>query len=75
MNLYLVSREDDIEYDETTSYVVAAPDELEARNWGAYASGDQSAAVWHTPTTTVTLIGTAAPDVPAGGVHYSYNAG
>jgi len=76
MNLYLVARDDDyVNYDETNSYVVAAPSELDARNWGAYASGDQSATVWHLPTTTVALIGTAASDVPAGGVHYSFNAG
>ncbi len=75
MNLYMVSRNDDTNYDETVAYVAAAHDEDGARGLGSHASGDQHDAIWWAPSTTVTLIGQANPQVDAGIVIADYHAG
>lgn len=74
--VFHVAREtDDVAYDETAGYVAVAEDEQHARALGAETSGDQLADIWFVPTTTVTRIGTADSDSPAGIVLVDFNAG
>jgi hypothetical protein len=75
LNLYLVSRKDDVDYDETASYVVAASDSNNARGFGSHVSGDQPDSIWWAPTTSITLIGVAVPSLDVGIVHSDYKRG
>ena len=68
MNLYLIERTDNVDYDEYDSFVVAAYTEFEARSYANFHAVLSSPATAH-------LIGQAAPDVQPGVVLGSYNAG
>lgn len=77
MNLYLLTRNDDVGWDEYISMVVAAPDEESARvispRGQDYQIDDWD---WAPPwLINVTLIGTAVPGVAKGPVHKSFKAG
>lgn len=67
MNLYLVSRNDRVDYDEYDSAVVAAATPLKAKEWGC---GTQSI----TPL-SVEYIGKAKAGTKEGWILQSFNAG
>jgi hypothetical protein len=75
LNLYLVTRGDGTNYDETVAYVAAAHEEDGARGLGTHADGDQHDSIWWASTTTVQLIGQAAPQTGAGIVIADFHAG
>jgi hypothetical protein len=75
LNLYVVARGDEVDYDETAAYVVAATSAADARRAGESVSGIQSDSIWWAPETAVTLIGVAGPDVDPGIVIADYHAG
>lgn len=76
MNIYLVTRTAERNYDEMVSYVAIAQDEGAARELGTHERGDQAPTVWYAPDTLVIWIGTAAPSVDEGFVvHSDFNAG
>jgi hypothetical protein len=83
MNLYLISQTENDDYDSFDSAVVCAENEDVARQtnpavWDSPIC-NWSARHWHwcsaPELVTVRLIGVAAPDVPAGVVCASFNAG
>ena len=82
MNLYLITRNDDVDYDQYDSAVVAAPDEEDAKalieqdldDWTHYGY------VYHKKVNTklditIKLIGTAIDEMQYGIVVDSFNAG
>lgn len=86
MNLYLITRNDDTDYDQYDSAVVAAPDEDAAKELIERNSRDWTHTTWtyvakapvesHTKLDiTVKLIGTAIDEMQYGIVVASYNAG
>ena len=78
MNLYLITMEHwprDYRWDCYDGHVIAADSEFEARSFAARNHGDEGAASWMTANSKIVLIGTAAPEVMAGLVLSSFNAG
>lgn len=86
MNLYLITRNDDGDYDQYDSAVVAAPDEEAAKDLIERNSDYWTNTTWkyvakglveeHTKLDiTIELIGTAKADMPLGVVVASFNAG
>mgnify|MGYP000867361904 CR=1 FL=1 len=86
MNLYLITRNDDGDYDQYDSAVVAAPDEEAAKDLIERNSDYWTNSIWtreggaykeeHTKLDiTIELIGTAKADMPLGVVVASFNAG
>jgi len=86
MNLYLITRNDDCDYDQYDSAVVAAPDEEAAKDLIERNSDYWTNTTWtyvakalvesHTKLDiTIELIGTAKDDTPLGVIVASYNAG
>ena len=83
MKLYLISQDENHDYDTHDSAVVCAPDEDTARHMdpggqnGAQAEFDDEWSSWCSSAdkVTVKLIGDAAPDLPIGVVCSSFNAG
>jgi hypothetical protein len=69
LNLYLIERDDKLcHYDDHHGHVIAAETESQARALAARSARDEGAQIWHEPTTTVVLIGTAAGDVRRAGI-------
>lgn len=76
LNLYLLARQDDVDYDEVRSVVVAAPTAAVARQTAKkIEQGDQPAEVWSPDHAALTKIGTASPRVRAGVVHLDMKNG
>lgn len=75
MELYLLSRIDEVDYDEYDSAVVAAESEEESKNIEVGHIGQYHSS-WTTPDNIkVELIGTAREGTKAGVILTSYNAG
>lgn len=67
MELWLITRTDDVDYDEARSLVVAARTKDDALQETVNSvSGAQDGAVWYAPTTEIESIGEAHPTYPAG---------
>lgn len=83
MKLYLISQDENNDYDTYDSAVVCAPDEDAARLMdpggknGAQADFGLGLSAWCSSAdkVTVQVIGDAAPDLPLGVVCASFNAG
>ena len=81
MKLFLISRKDDYGYDDFDSAVVCAENEETARNTNPNGSGPvewgQKWTSWanHPDLVVVTYLGEADPNVAAGVVCSSFNAG
>lgn len=86
MNLYLIRRNDDVDYDQYDSAVVAAPDEVAAKDLVERNSDYWTHTNWrhegevlkqeHTKLDiTIEFIGIAKDGMPFGVVVASYNAG
>jgi hypothetical protein len=59
LNIYLLTRTDDVDYEQDEAVVVVAANPDDARQMAG-------GAVWYLPTTTVGHIGKARPDVRGG---------
>jgi hypothetical protein len=86
MYLYLITRNDDGDYDQYDSAVVAAPDEATAKDliernseyWTNHTwkrEGESFKAEYNKLDITIELIGTAIGEMPTGVVVASFNAG
>ena len=80
MNLYLISRNDNVGYDEYDSAVIAAPTEEAAKSF--IVDGNEIRAWTRNNSVntkdiniSIKLIGTASPDIESGIVIESFNAG
>jgi hypothetical protein len=74
VNLYLLEREDEVDWDEPAGYVIAAASEEEAREWIAKPGWIEQSAVseWRW---SARVIGTAAPGVEPGEILCDFKAG
>ncbi|NEA33100.1 hypothetical protein [Streptomyces sp. SID13031] len=64
MNLYLLTRTDDVDYDEASAMVVAAVELWPARGIAAASHAAEPDSVWTSPNhSTCDLIGTAAEGI------------
>jgi hypothetical protein len=75
LNLYLIERTDEVDYDEMTSVIVAEATPKLAREQARTARGGQSPDVWAHGKAKLQTIGMANPRIKQGIVHESYNAG
>lgn len=66
MNIYLITRTDDVDYDQPAAVVVVARSYAEARQVARTAKYSPSPRVWDAANATLKLIGTALDDQPAG---------
>lgn len=69
MNIYLVTRTDDVSYDEVRGYVVTAFTDEFARLHGEGLVGDQPSSIWYAPTTKVTCLGPDTTGSEDGTIH------
>lgn len=76
MNLWKIERTDPVHYDETAGAVIAAETEQRARKIAHdELVGDQDPNVWFAPTTEVTWIGVALPEMGSGIILTDFRAG
>lgn len=76
LNLYMLTRQDDVAHDEVRSVVIAAPTAAVARQTAKkIEEGDQPADVWSPESASLLKIGVAAPRVRAGVVHMDTKQG
>lgn len=62
LNIYSLTRNDTIGYDEVAAYVIAAGDEDAARQLAAELASDEGPATWESTRVTVRLIGKTTSD-------------
>lgn len=74
LDIYLVTRNDDVDYEDNQAVVVVAANPDDARQMAGGAEGSRSVGDWYLPTTTVGHIGKARPDM-RGGVILASNRG
>ena len=79
MNLYLLTRKEEVDWDQYISMVVAAPDKESARviSPDGRVNVNYSKEDWWAPPhlVKVKLIGIAVPGTPSGPIHRSFKAG
>ena len=73
MNIYLLQRTSGVGYDEVSGFVIAAMTVADARKVAASRSADEGKSLWR--SVPCQLVGKARPDVTAGIVMRSFNAG
>lgn len=67
LNIYLLTRTDDVDYEQDEAMVIIAATSDDAREFAG-------TGVWHQPSTTVTHVGKALPDAK-GGIVLAANRG
>lgn len=74
LTIYLVTRNDDVAYEDNEAVVVVAANPDDARQMAGHAEGSRSVGDWYLPTTDVGEVGKARSDMQ-GGVVLASNRG